>query len=193
MSPWLAKAVILVSTVLLLGIPAAIHHGTRWARVVKRRRTPIERVLLAVVGLGSLSVVIWIVSPAFRFAEYSLHPVPFAAGALCIALGLWMLYRSHSDLGSYWSVTLEIRERHQLVTRGVYRRIRHPMYLALLLYAAGQALVVPNWAAGMPYLITLALLFLSRIRSEEQMMLEEFGRDYQVYAARTKRLIPGVW
>ncbi|NOT29051.1 MAG: isoprenylcysteine carboxylmethyltransferase family protein [Planctomycetes bacterium] len=53
--------------------------------------------------------------------------------------------RSHADLGTNWSITLEVREQHTLVTRGVYARVRHPMYTALLLYALGQWLVVPNW------------------------------------------------
>jgi protein-S-isoprenylcysteine O-methyltransferase Ste14 len=108
-------------------------------------------------------------------------------------LGLWLLYRSHADLGTNWSITLEVREKHQLVTHGVYRHLRHPMYLALLLYASGQALVLPNWVAGPSYLVALLFLFALRVGPEERMMVEEFGKDYEAYVARTKRFVPGVW
>ncbi len=67
------------------------------------------------------------------------------------------------------------------------------MYLSLFIYSAGQALVLPNWLAGPSYGIAMALLFAFRVRREEHMMLEEFGSDYEMYRATTKRLIPGVW
>ena len=67
------------------------------------------------------------------------------------------------------------------------------MYSALVLYAVGQALVIPNWVAGPANLIAIAILLALRVRAEERMMLEEFGDKYAAYSARTKRLIPGVW
>jgi len=112
---------------------------------------------------------------------------------MCLVIGLWLFYRSHADLGTNWSITLELREQHRLITQGVYRRIRHPMYLALALYSIGQALVIPNWVAGPSNLIAFAILCALRVRAEERMMVEEFGDEYAAYSARTKRLIPGVW
>ena len=55
---------------------------------------------------------------------------------------------TNADLGTYWSITLEVRESHRLITQGVYRRVRHPMYAALFRYSIGQALVLPNWVEG---------------------------------------------
>jgi protein-S-isoprenylcysteine O-methyltransferase Ste14 len=57
----------------------------------------------------------------------------------------------------------------------------------------GQALVVPNWIAGPSYGIAMALLCALRIGPEERLMLETFGKDYEAYRGRTKRLVPGVW
>lgn len=193
MSPWLAKAVILVATALLVIIPASVHRRDGETVIVKSRKGPLERILLALVSLAFLPVLVWVATPLLAFADYPLRPVPFIAGVSCLALGLWLLYRSHADLGSNWSITLEVRENHQLITRGIYRRVRHPMYLALLLYASGQAAVIPNWVAGPGFLVALTLLFAIRVRFEEQMMLEEFGKDYEAYMVGTKRLIPGVW
>jgi protein-S-isoprenylcysteine O-methyltransferase Ste14 len=108
-------------------------------------------------------------------------------------VGLWFFHRSHADLGTNWSVTLEVREQHGLITHGIYRRVRHPMYMALLLYSCGQALVVPNWVAGPSYLVTFGILVVFRVRAEEQMMLDQFGDQYAAYVGRTKRVVPGVW
>ena len=67
------------------------------------------------------------------------------------------------------------------------------MYSALFLYCVGQALVVPNWAAGPSYLVVFGLLVALRLGPEERMMTEEFGDAYRAYVLRTKRLLPGVW
>jgi len=143
--------------------------------------------------MGFLVPLLWVVFPVFSFAQYSLRPWPFGAGVLCLVAGLWWFQRSHSDLGTYWSVTLELRENHRLITQGVYRYVRHPMYAALFLYAIGQALVVPNWVVGPPYFVAIGILFAFRIRAEERMMLETFGDEYAAYMARTKLLVPGIW
>ena len=142
---------------------------------------------------GFLVPLIWVVSPVFSFADNSLRPWPFGAGVVCLAGGLWWFHRSHSDLGLYWSVTLELRENHRLITHGVYRHVRHPMYAALFLYSIGQALVVPNWVVGPSYLVAFGILFTLRIGGEERMMLETFGDEYAAYMARTKLLVPGIW
>src|SRR5205807_1929542 len=105
----------------------------------------------------------WVASPWLSFADYPLHPLAFAAGVGCYAVGLFVFHRSHADLGTNWSITLEIREGHRLVTEGVYRRVRHPMYAALLLYSVGQALAVPNGIAGPSYLLSLGVLVAFRL------------------------------
>jgi protein-S-isoprenylcysteine O-methyltransferase Ste14 len=128
----------------------------------------------------------------FSLAEYPLRMGPLLAGVACFVVGLWLFYRSHADLGTNWSITLQVRENHRLVVDGVYRRIRHPMYAALFLYSIGQALVLPNWVAGPSYLVTFAILFALRVHAEENLMLEEFGADYAAYMAKTQRLMPGV-
>jgi protein-S-isoprenylcysteine O-methyltransferase Ste14 len=67
------------------------------------------------------------------------------------------------------------------------------MYLALLLYAFGQAAVVPNWVAGPFCAVAIVLLFAFRLKPEEELMRGQFKDEYDAYASRTKRLIPGIW
>jgi len=193
MSPWFAKAVILLASIVMVVIRAPYGQRSRTIPVTKSRRGTLEIVLLTIAWAAFFLTLIWIVTPLFDFAEYPLYPVPLVAGTLCLALGLWLFQRSHADLGGNWSITLEVREKHQLVTHGIYRWVRHPMYLSLLIYSVGQALVVPNWFVGPSYGVSMILLFAFRVGPEERMMLEEFGNDYRAYMATTKRLVPGIW
>jgi protein-S-isoprenylcysteine O-methyltransferase Ste14 len=163
------------------------------APVATSRRGPLEIALMALVTLGYLVLpILAIATPFLSFADYAPNPIAFAAGLAAAALGLWLCYRSHADLGDNWSVTLELKESHRLVTTGVYGRVRHPMYTALLLIAVAQALLLPNWLAGPAYLVAFALLVALRVGPEERMMRDRFKNEYDEYATRTKRLVPGV-
>jgi protein-S-isoprenylcysteine O-methyltransferase Ste14 len=193
MNPWYAKAVLLAASVAMVVIRAPHGQRSRKVRVARSRKGPLEVALLTLAWISFLVPLIWVFSPVLGFADYPLRPAPFAAGVVLYVAGLWLFYRSHADLGEFWSITLEVREKHRLVTEGLYRRIRHPMYAALFLYSLGQALVVPSWVVGPSYLVAFGLLFALRIRAEERMMRETFPGEYEAYAARTKRLIPGVW
>ena len=193
MNPWIAKTVILAATAVMMFIRAPHGQRSRNVKVAKSHKTPLETGLLVFVWAGFFVPLIWVASPAFSFAEYPLRSGPLISGVVCFVIGLWFFYRSHADLGTNWSITLEVREQHRLITQGVYRRIRHPMYLALALYSIGQALIIPNWVAGPSNLIAFAILCALRVRAEERMMVEGFGEEYAAYSARTKRLIPGVW
>ena len=91
-------------------------------------------------------------------------------------------------------VSTKLREGpERALAKVAVRYVRHPMYLALLVYSLGQALVLPNWITGPSYGVAMALLFALRLGPEERMMLEEFGKDYEAYMGRTRRLVPGVW
>ena len=113
-------------------------------------------------------------------------------GLLPLCGALWLFRRSHVDLGRNWSVTLKVREQHVLVKSGVYRLVRHPMYLSFFLLGLAQMLLLPNWLAGASGFIGAGLLFAFRVLREERMMLESFGDEYRSYMAHTKRIIPWI-
>jgi protein-S-isoprenylcysteine O-methyltransferase Ste14 len=190
---WVAKVIILLASIAMVAIRAPHGQRSHGIPVVRSRKGKLEIVLLTIAWLAFFLPLIWIATPVLASADYTLRPVPLLTGTVCLTLGLWLFQLSHADLGANWSITLEVREKHTLVTQGVYRRVRHPMYTALLLYSVGQALVLPNYVAGPSYGVTMALLVALRIGPEERMMLEEFGKDYQDYMAQTKRLVPGIW
>jgi protein-S-isoprenylcysteine O-methyltransferase Ste14 len=194
MNPWLGKALVLLGIIVTVVIRAP--HGRRSGKVkvLESRRSRSEVALLALMWIAMMILpIVSIVTPLLSFADYPLRVVPLLLGTVCLVFGLWFFYRAHADLGTNWSVSLELREDHRLVTDGVYQHIRHPMYTAILLTAVAQALLLPNWLAGPSCLVAFLLMLAFRLGPEEQMMRDKFGDDYLAYVRRTKRLVAGVW
>jgi len=139
---------------------------------------------------------LWIVPAIYALTGFPatldrpLIPAIAVLGVVSLCGGLFLFYRSHADLGRNWSISLEIRNEHRLVTTGIYRLIRHPMYSSLLMLAVPQLMLLPNWFAGVTGLIGVGMLYAFRIRHEERMMIERFGAEYGDYMAHTARLIP---
>lgn len=153
-----------------------------------------ERVLLLIslcgLGLVPIAYCLFASTGFLRFADY-----PFSArlawlGAAVFVAALALFLATHRQLGRNWSQTLELREDHTLVTHGVYRLVRHPMYSAFFLWALAQALLLQNWIAGPAGLVGFGLLYAFRVGREEAMMRAAFGQQYVDYIARTKRVIP---
>jgi protein-S-isoprenylcysteine O-methyltransferase Ste14 len=127
-----------------------------------------------------------------RYLDRPLIPAIAYAGIASLCAALLLFYRSHLDLGENWSISLEIRKQHYLVTTGAYRVVRHPMYSSFFLLAFAQFLLLPNWFSGAAGLVGVGLLYALRVRQEERMMLERFGADYRDCMMHTKRLIPWI-
>lgn len=111
-------------------------------------------------------------------------------GTALLAAAVWLFWRSHADLGRNWSPTLQLREEHQLVTGGVYRWIRHPMYASQWLWIIAQPLLLQNWVAGPAGSLLFLPLYILRVPREEQMLLDQFGDAYGAYMAQTGGVIP---
>jgi protein-S-isoprenylcysteine O-methyltransferase Ste14 len=124
--------------------------------------------------------------------DYSLPLWCRYAGLAVTALFLWILGRSHTDLSRSWSAVVQIKENQKLVTEGIYHFIRHPIYTAHLLWGLAQALLVNNWVAGLPGLITIILIMILRIPREEGVLIGQFGEEYRQYMQKTGALLPKI-
>ncbi len=177
----------------ILRTPYALHR--RRSPKTDRRVTNAERGVLAGLSLAGLALpLIYSLTSRLDFANYRLSPGAKArvgsVGTMVLAAGLWLYWRSHRDLGTNWSPSLEIGAQQTLITRGVYARIRHPMYASQLLLGLAQALLLQNWVAGCAGLMAFLAMYLVRIPQEERMMLDHFGDAYRAYCARTGRILP---
>jgi protein-S-isoprenylcysteine O-methyltransferase Ste14 len=150
-----------------------------------------EIVLLTLSFLGYLIIpAVYVATTWLSFADYRFQPAMFSLGVATMVATLWLFWRSHADLGHNFSAKLVIREKHKLVTTGVYRLIRHPMYASFLLWSVLQILLLPNWITGLAGVFGFCILYCARIRREEQLMLHKFGDEYRQYMTHTKRLVP---
>ncbi len=150
-----------------------------------------DMTLVILVALGQIVFpLLAVITPWFKFADYALPPAALWVGAPLMFFSLWLFWRSHADLGNAWSVTLKIGEQHKLVTQGVYRSVRHPMYLSFFLFAVSQILLIHNWLGGWAAFAAVLLLYVIRRPNEERMMIEHFGAEYQAYMNSTSGLMP---
>jgi len=108
-----------------------------------------------------------------------------AAGGV---LRLWPV----AVLGRRFSGLVAIQPGHELVTTGIYSRIRHPSYLGLLISALGWGLAF-NTAVGLFLALANIPPLVARMNAEERLLSSEFGGAYEEYRAQTARLIPGVY
>jgi protein-S-isoprenylcysteine O-methyltransferase Ste14 len=171
----------------------------RYPYARRSRRTPVARsargpreialLLISLTGLGIVPL-LYVATGFPRFADYPFRPAQAWLGAVVAVAALIMFRLTHRALGRNWSVSLEVRESHKLVTEGVYRKIRHPMYTAFWLWAVAQALLLPNWIAGLSGLVGFGTLYFLRVGQEERLMIAAFGDAYRAYMERTGRLIP---
>ena len=108
--------------------------------------------------------------------------------AIGSALRLWPVF----VLGHRFSGLVAIQPGHTLVTSGIYRIIRHPSYLGLLIGTLGWGLA---FRSGVGVLLAALMIppLVARIRAEERLLRTEFGAEYDAYRARTSRLIPGLF
>lgn len=159
--------------------------------IANNRHDAPEKLLLFGMWLASMALpFIAIATPLLDFAAYTLPDAAVWAGIALLVPYLWLFWRSHADLGRNWSPGLEVRADHGLVTHGVYRPIRHPMYAAIWLGAFAQPLLIHNWIGGFAILPCFLAMYLIRVPREEAMMSERFGAGWDEYCARSGRLIP---
>ena len=128
--------------------------------------------------------------PFYRIEYHnSIIWVGFVLGFLGNLLLLWV----HRCLGANFSPHLEIRSEHKLIQEGPYQYLRHPMYTSGYLFLIGCGLVSQDALLLFPPVITFSLLLFFRLQDEERMLHEEFGKEWEDYAGKTRRVVPFVW
>jgi protein-S-isoprenylcysteine O-methyltransferase Ste14 len=190
-----------------IGLTALILVVAGWiffAAIFLLRKRPSEvaeskRAPLATVGivLQSLSFVLvtnlrrafwWPFAPSL-FGEVALA----ALAVLLTWLSAWFCLRAVQTLGKQWTFAARVITGHELITEGPYSVVRHPIYLGLFGLMLGTGLVLATWWA----LVSAVVIYLVgnriRIRAEEQLLKETFGRQFQEYASRVPAFLPRIF
>jgi protein-S-isoprenylcysteine O-methyltransferase Ste14 len=112
-------------------------------------------------------------------------------GDLLALAGLVVMLWARTTLGRNWSAGVVLKEDQELVTRGPYRFVRHPIYSGLLLMFLGWAVWRGRYSGFWGWGIALLLFWIKAI-AEERLMTQHFGDAYRHYKARVKALVPYV-
>jgi protein-S-isoprenylcysteine O-methyltransferase Ste14 len=114
------------------------------------------------------------------------------ASAVVCVLGLAFTAWARLTLGRNWSARVTLKEDHELIQRGPYRLVRHPIYTGLFAMALGSVLLVGRVGAVVGYLLFIIGFFI-KAGSEEALMLQQFPEQYAAYRRRTKRVVPFIY
>ena len=148
--------------------------------------------LLWIAIFASITACEWIraLVPAARLHSADwLKPFSLALFLAGLAIRLTAIF----TLGKSFSVNVAIRAEQTVQRTGLYRIVRHPSYLGLLIIFCAIGLQTRNWASLIAVLVPTTAALLYRIHVEESALLAHFGNDYAAYSQTTKRLIPGVY
>lgn len=174
-----------------IAIRAPLQKSRKAAAKKDRRITRTEGILLGILWIAMFVLpLIYTLTPWLDFANYSLPTWLGWVGVVLLVGAVLVFARAHLDLKSNWSPSLEIYEKHTLVTNGIYHYIRHPMYASQWLWVVAQILLIQNWLAGPIDLLIFIPFYILRVKAEEKMMLDTFGEPYRQYLQTTGAVIP---
>jgi protein-S-isoprenylcysteine O-methyltransferase Ste14 len=142
-----------------------------------------------VVAQFALMIAGLVAGPIWR-AQWNGWPT-IAAGIDILLLGAWLGLRGKHDLGAHRTPFPQPKEDGQLITTGIYARLRHPLYASVIALGFAWALLWRSWPA-LGLAAAQVLFFDAKARCEERWLRELFP-DYATYARRVKRFIPGLY
>ncbi|MEA3089703.1 MAG: hypothetical protein QOJ04_1045 [Caballeronia sp.] len=166
--------------------------ASSWAKQTVKREARLSRTLQSIPLIVGCVLVVWPdLSASWNSADVSFDVRQWLGLAVVVA-GLLFSVWGRRHLGSNWSVSVTLKDGHELVRSGPYALVRHPIYSGCLLAIAGSALV-----CGEPRgIIGFALIFASlayKVRVEERWLSDYFGDPYRTYRREVRALVPWLY
>ncbi|MGD0729051.1 MAG: isoprenylcysteine carboxylmethyltransferase family protein [Candidatus Micrarchaeaceae archaeon] len=142
--------------------------------------------------IGACLFLIPINVPALNITLIQSSFASHALGFLIEILGLCVAIWARITLGRNWSSRVTLKEKHELITKGPYKLVRHPIYTGMLTMFLGAAIYLGMLAAFFG-LLFFFLSFWIKLKQEEKLMLKHFTKEYVKYKKKTKALIPFIY
>ncbi len=162
------------------------HYGADimgWSSVIAER--DYTSFLLTIPQAGIMGALVITLYPGFYV------PIPLIGGFILMIVGMGFNLVVRKELGKNWVPLSKTTPNQDLVTDGLYSRVRHPFYLSILILFTGVAVISWNWY-GLIFLMALVGGLVIRIKKEENNLLIKFGDKYRGYMKKTGMLIPKI-
>ena len=164
-------------------------------RESKEERSQIDgpRIFLSIAIVGFFATVfIYLLIPEWIFWAHINYSILIRWGGLVLGLlSIGLLFWTHHTLGRQFAAKLAIQHEHKLIEGGPYSRVRHPMYTIFSLFSLAVALISSNWFM-LIFALLIAIPFHWISKTEEQMLIDQFGDEYVNYMNRTGRFLPQI-
>ncbi len=118
---------------------------------------------------------------------FSVFTVGLAAGSG------WLLESAVRTLGKQWALRARLIEDHKLITAGPYAYVRNPIYTGMLGMLIATGLATEHWVATIVAIPIFVVGMVIRVRSEEKLLREAFGEEFEEYARRVPAVLPGIY
>ncbi len=156
------------------------------AQPIRVPRDSIAFHMLVMCSTVVLSVSLLLTPKYKAYDDYTLLRV---VGGVAALMGLVISMWAQAQLGRQWVAGVHLRKGHQLITTGLYSRVRHPLYSGMLVSAVGIGAVTLDWLYFVSVLLFVGA-YLSRIPAEEHLLQKKFRRKYDDYKARSGAILP---
>lgn len=175
---WLWNAMLIVWLVLWFGMKRA-----------KKRETPFERLQHVIPVLLAFWLVFDNNLTVLNARIFPENPVVLWIGLALTALGIGICIWARLSLGANWSGIVTLKQDHELVRKGLYRWIRHPIYTGILVGFIGTAMIKDHARAWVGFAVLLASFYF-KARREENFLRQEFGEGFEEHLKHTGMFLP---
>lgn len=180
-----------ICLIIIFPVSEIINGIIKRAKTDKKNTDPISEVILwIVIAISVTSAVLCRKTEPFN---YNLaETVKFSIVIGLMLFGMLIRWSAITTLGKYFTFNITVQPNHHLVETGIYKYIRHPSYTGLILIFCGMGFYFSNWLSLLLLGIPISGVLAYRIYIEEKVLHQAFGKLYEQYCAKTKRLIPKV-
>jgi len=156
----------------------------------KRDRASLAGIVMQGFGFG----VVWSLRRQFFTPLVAMpRPLEIALAIFTVALPIascWLVLAAVRTLGKQWAFVARVVEGHKLIVEGPYKIVRNPIYLGMFGMLLATGLAVSRWWAILLAIVLFLIGTSIRIRSEEKLLRESFGEEFEAYARRVPALFP---
>ena len=128
----------------------------------------------------------------FVFYNGIFESIPLWVGFMVMLVGMGFNILVRKDLGKNWVPLSKTTEDQELITEGVYSRVRHPFYTSISILFGGITIIAWN-LYGLLFFVLFLIALIIRIKKEEKELIAKFNNEYERYKKETPMLLPKLW